>query len=360
MKKVYVVLSNGKIFEGEAFGADKEVIGELVFTTSMTGYVEALTDPSFFGQIVVGTFPMAGNYGVMEADMESGGSAVRGFVVREWCRQPSNFRMEGSIDAFMKKYGIAGVSNIDTRELTRIIRECGVMGAVICEKVTDDVIGRAAAFRITGAVAAVSTKEKKVFAPEGEVQYDVALIDYGTKRNIARELQKRACRVTLLPHDTPAEAILQGGYDGVMLSNGPGDPSENAESIAQLQKLIGQKPIFGICLGHQLLALAMGANTFKMKYGHRGANQPALDPATGKAYITSQNHGYAVDSDTLPEGARVSFVNANDLTCEGVDYPGQSAFSVQFHPEGCAGPRDSAALFDRFVAMMGGEADAEG
>ena len=355
VKKGYLVLSNGKVFEGERFGSESLAVGEIAFTTSMTGYIESLSDPSFYGQIVVGTFPLMGDYGVMEEDMESDKPYISGFIVRQWCEHPSNFRMQGTIDEFMKKHGIVGLCSIDTRELTRIIREYGVMGAAICDEVTEEIKKTVSEFSIKGAVEAVSTKEKKVFKPQGKEKYRVTLIDYGTKKNIVRELNKRGCKVTVVPYDTAAEDILDDAPDGIMLSNGPGDPSQNEYSIEQLRKLVGKKPIFGICLGHQILALAMGAKTFKMKYGHRGENQPALDPNTGKAYITSQNHGYAVDISCLPKCAYANYINANDMTCEGLEYPGLNAFSVQFHPEGCGGPKDSEELFDRFISMMGGE-----
>ena len=351
MSKAYLILEDGTVCEGEGFGAAAASVGELVFTTNMCGYIETLTDPSYWGQIVLQTFPLIGNYGVIEEDFE-GECAVRGYVVREWCRRPSNFRSQYDVDAFLKARGVPGICGVDTRELTRRIRERGVMNAMIAPEVPED-LSALRSYAVTGAVAAVSPRETTLHPALGEKKYDVTLIDYGAKANIVRELQKRGCAVKAVPADTPAEAILAGRPDGIVLSNGPGDPAENAGCIAELKKLLGRAPLFGICLGHQLTALAAGGRTVKLKYGHRGANQPAKDLAGGRTYITSQNHGYAVVADSVPGGVP-RWVNANDGTCEGIDYPGLNAFTVQFHPEACAGPRDTGFLFDRFIQMMGG------
>ncbi len=351
MKKGYLVLSNGMVFEGIRFGAEGDALGELVFTTGMTGYIETLTDPSYYGQIILFTFPLVGNYGIMEADFEGAGTAARGCVLREWCDTPSNFRCEYDLDTFLKKKGIPGLYGIDTRRITRIIREYGVMNAVICDQVPAD-LGFVRDYTITEAVRNVSTSDRFEAPAAGEARHKVTLIDYGTKYNIVRELQARGCDVTVVPCGTTAEEILAGNPDGIMLSNGPGDPAENVFAIAQLQKLVGKVPLFGICLGHQLLALANGGKTVKLKYGHRGANQPVEDLKTKKVYITSQNHGYAVTVDSLEGVGELRFINTNDQTCEGVDYPDKNAFSVQFHPEAHAGPQDTAFLFDRFIAMM--------
>ena len=350
MKKTYLVLQNGQVFEGFRFGAEGECLGELVFTTGMGGYLETLTDPSYFGQIVIQTFPLMGNYGVIPADFE-GVPRLKGYVVREWCPTPSNFRSEGDLDAFLKERGIPGLWGVDTRLLTRILRDEGVMNALICDRVPED-LSALGAYRVTDALAAVSREEKETFSPVGRVQHRVALLDYGMKRNILRELVNRGCEVTVYPASAPAEEILSGGCDGLMLSNGPGDPAENAFQIAQLRVLLGRLPLFGICLGHQLTALAAGGSTYQLKFGHRGVNQPVRVPGSHRTYITSQNHGYAV-SEGVPGGA-VSFVNANDGSCEGMDYPGLRAFTVQFHPEACAGPKDTAFLFDRFISLMEG------
>ena len=353
MDKAYLVLSDGTVFEGRAFGADAEAVGELVFTTGMCGYLETLTDESYAGQIVMQTYPLIGNYGVIPADFE-GECHARGYVVREWCGHPSNFRCEGDLDAFLRERGVPGIYGVDTRQLTRILRENGVMNAAICKTVPDD-LEPIRTYTVSGVVAECSCKEPYVCPAIGEKKHSVALLDYGAKRNIVRELQRRGCEVTVLPHDTPAETILAMAPDGLMLSNGPGDPQENIACIAELRKLAGRLPIFGICLGHQLLALAMGGTTVKLKYGHRGVNQPCRDLTGDRTYITSQNHGYAVVSESLEGIGRVIFANANDGTCEGVEYPGKRCFSVQFHPEACSGPLDTRFLFDRFIDMMGGE-----
>lgn len=353
MEKAYLVLENGTVFEGKAFGANTDTVGELVFTTGVVGYPETLTDPSYAGQIITQTYPLIGNYGVIPEDFE-GKCAARGYVVREWCDTPSNFRSQGDIDAFLKENNIPGICGIDTRQLTRILRENGVMNAAICRELPEDQTF-IKTYAVTGEVAACSCRQPALFPAAGEQKYRVALMDYGAKRNIVRELQKRGCEVIVLPQDTPAEEVLALSPDGVMLSNGPGDPEENTFCIEQIRKLVGKLPIFGICLGHQLLALAMGGRTTKLKYGHRGANQPVRDLTGTRTYITSQNHGYAVVSESLEGVGRVIFENANDHTCEGVEYPGKRCFSVQFHPEACAGPLDTAFLFDRFISMMGGE-----
>ena len=357
MKKRYLILEDGRTYEGTAFGGDAERVGELVFTTGMCGYIETLTDPSYYGQIVLQTFPLIGNYGIIPSDFE-GECRVSGYVVRELCDEPSNFRAEGTVDEFLRSKGVPGISGVDTRELTRIIREHGVMNAILCDTPPAS-LEAVKAFQIRDAVAHVTAKEIRTFPAVGEEKYRVALLDYGAKGNILRELCRRGCAVTLYPASTPAEVILEGGYDGVMLSNGPGDPAENLGPIGELRKLFGKLPMFGICLGHQLMALSQGGKTVKLKYGHRGANQPVRDLAGTRTYITSQNHGYAVVSESLKNG-RVRYIQANDKTCEGIDYPEDGAFSVQFHPEACSGPRDTAFLFDRFCGMMGGGAYAAG
>ncbi len=353
MKKGYLILQDGRVFEGVRFGAETDTVGELVFTTGMCGYIETLTDPSYAGQIVMQTYPLIGNYGIIREDFE-GACCVRGYVVREWCDAPSNFRTDCDLDTFLKEQGVPGLYGVDTRELTRIIREHGVMNAAICDEVPAD-LTPIETYAVTGVVEAVSCREASVHPAEGEERFRVSLLDYGAKRNIVRELQKRGCTVTVLPAGTSAEEILAADPDGVMLSNGPGDPAENVYQIEQIRKLLGKVPMFGICLGHQLTALAAGGSTYKLKYGHRGVNQPVRDMEGVRTYITSQNHGYAVDSDTVKLG-RVRFANANDGTCEGIDYPELKAFTVQFHPEACTGPKDTSFLFDRFVDLMkGGE-----
>ena len=353
MEKAYLVLSNGNVFEGLRFGADCDSVGELVFTTGMCGYIETITDPSYYGQIVMHTFPLIGNYGIIDEDFE-GKCEVRGYVVREWCTAPSNFRSQSDLSSFLKDNGVPGIYGVDTREITRIIRESGVMNAKICSSIPAE-LENIKVYSIVDAVKSVTRNEKEFFPAIGNEKFKVALIDYGAKNNITRELQKRGCSVTVYPYDVSMNEILDSGYDGIMLSNGPGDPEENIVSIKELKKAIGNIPIFGICLGHQLLALATGGKTMKLKYGHRGANQPVRDVNGTRTFITSQNHGYAVVSDSLEGIGRLSFVNANDNTCEGMDYPDKKAFSVQFHPEACSGPKDTSFLFDKFLDLMGGE-----
>ena len=356
MEKAYLVLENGRVFEGARIGAGGDGLGELVFTTGMTGYLETLTDPSYYGQIILQTFPLIGNYGVIPEDFE-GLSRARGYVVRELCGEPSNFRSEYPLDRFLKEHGIPGICGVDTRALTRMLREEGSMNACICAQPPED-LSALTAYRVQGAVAAVSTYTRESVPARGEEQRHVALMDYGAKHHIVEALTSRGCRVSILPHDSSAEDVLALRPDGLMLSNGPGDPADNVYEIDQLKKLIGRLPTFGICLGHQLAALAMGGETYKLKYGHRGANQPVKNLETGRTFISSQNHGYAVRSESLEGVARLSYVNANDLSCEGLDYPGRRCFTVQFHPEAHAGPLDNEFLFDRFVAMMGGKGHA--
>ncbi len=353
-RAAYLILENGTYFEGKAFGAEKETIGELVFTTAMTGYLETLTDPSYYGQVVIQTFPLIGNYGVIPSDFESKSPALKAYIVRNWCQAPSNFRCEGDLDTFLKSAGIPGLYDIDTRALTRIVREYGVMNCKLTY--TLDNLGQDVEeikpYKVTKAVSSTSTEKQEFFEAESPKRH-VVLIDYGAKHNIGRELVKRGCNLTVVPYNTSAEDILALKPDGIMLSNGPGDPQENVEAIETLKKLCEKKiPTFGICLGHQLLALSQGAKTEKLHYGHRGANQPAKELKTDKVYITSQNHGYAVINDSVPANAEVSFVNGNDGTCEGVTYKDMPAFSVQFHPEACGGPKDTAFLFDRFISMI--------
>lgn len=353
-KEIYICLENGQTFKGYSFGAESDVIGELVFTTGMGGYIETLTDPSYYGQIVMQTFPLIGNYGMISEDMESKKSYVSAYVVREKCDNPSNFRCEGTLEEFLKENNIVGVYGVDTREITKIIRESGVMNAQITTNPNKVDYEKIKEYKVTKAVESVST-HKPELSPSKEHKFNVVLLDYGAKKNIIRELNKRGCNVAVMPYNTKAEDILKLGVDGVMLSNGPGDPSENTEAVEELKKLIGKVPIFGICLGHQLLALAMGGETTKLKYGHRGVNQPVKNLETGRTYISSQNHGYAVVSESVEKnGGVIMYVNANDNTCEGVDYPDKMAFSVQFHPEACSGPHDTQFIFDKFIKMMGG------
>lgn len=353
-RTAYLILENGKVFKGKAFGAEKEVTGELVFTTAMTGYLETLTDPSYYGQVVVQTFPLIGNYGVIPSDFESKKPALAAYIVRNRCQEPSNFRCEGTLDTFLKDSDIPGLFDIDTRALTRIVREYGVMNCKLTytldnlEKDLSEIKG----YKVKNAVLSTTPSSNTQLKAENP-KYNVVLWHFGAKSNIARELVKKGCNVTIVPATATAQDILALNPQGLMLSNGPGDPEENTPIIAELKKLCDAKlPTFGICLGHQLLALSQGAKTEKLKYGHRGANQPAMDTETKRVYITSQNHGYAVVGSSLPENAVESFVNANDGTCEGVAYTNMPAFSVQFHPEACAGPLDTAFLFDKFIDLI--------
>ena len=346
----YLVLGNGSVFEGTRIGAPVDRIGELVFTTGMEGYLETLTDPSYYGQIVTQTFPLIGNYGVIEEDFE-GPSTLFGYIVRNLCDTPSNFRSAYPLNDYLVARGIPGLCGVDTREIVRITREEGVMNAMICDEIPSD-LSAIRAFRVENAVASVSGRDTGVYPAVGSTRCRVAMIDYGAKHNIIRSLQKRGCEVRVWTAFSAAEEILASDPDGIMLSNGPGDPAENTFCIEQLRKIIGHKPVFGICLGHQLAALALGGRTVKLKYGHRGGNQPVRDLYAGRTYITSQNHGYAVLSDSLKGVGRESFRNVNDGSCEGMDYPELNCFTVQFHPEAASGPRDTAILFDRFVQRM--------
>ena len=341
----YLILENGAVFEGESLGLRGETTGEIVFTTGMTGYLETLTDPSYYGQIVLQTFPLIGNYGIIPSDFESKSIRAKGYIVKHPCCTPSNFRSEGNLDMFLKERSIVGLCGIDTRALTRIIRENGVMnGKITTTPPTDADRSEATSYSVRNAVAAVSST---TVTKTGNGSRRVAMLDFGEKRRIAEALAARECTVYSFPHDTSVQTIMQIEPNGIMLSNGPGDPAAPAnsgivETIRSLQE--NGIPIFGICLGHQLLALANGYSTQKLKFGHRGANQPVKELATGRVYITSQNHGYTVVANDS------SFVNVNDGTCEGLDFG--TSFSVQFHPEACGGPLDTAFLFDRFIERM--------
>ncbi|MCR4644869.1 MAG: carbamoyl phosphate synthase small subunit [Oscillospiraceae bacterium] len=353
----WLVLADGQVFRGRSFGVKGTVIGEVVFTTGMTGYQETLTDPSYFGQIVTQTFPLIGNYGVNSQDFESAQSYVSGYIVREWCNAPSNFRSEDSIDHFLKRLNIIGLWGIDTRRLTRTLREAGVMnGAITTEDPAagmDSLLSEIRAYAVRNAVASVTGTEVRTYTPEN-VKYRVVLLDFGYKRYIRKSLMNRGCEVIVVPADATAEQIKSLDPDGIMLSNGPGDPAENTQIIENLREIAKLGiPMFGICLGHQLMALAMGARTEKLKYGHRGANQPVIDLVSGKTYVTSQNHGYAVVGESLDTAVgAVSHINANDKTCEGIRYTAVNCFTVQFHPEAHGGPLDTAYLFDDFTSRM--------
>ncbi len=390
--KAYLILEDGTVFEGTHFGAEKEVISEIVFNTSMAGYLEVLTDPSYAGQAVCMTYPLIGNYGVCYEDMESRQAWPDGFIVREVAEHPSNFRCDCTLQQFMEEQGIPGITGIDTRQLTRILREKGTMNGCITTNENfsiDELTPKMKAYttgkvveKVTchekytvmgskdlsenGPVSGLSIFDKEAFE-KGEREkrpslvtelngagLKVALFDFGAKKNIAASLAARGCDVTIYPALTKAEEILADKPDGIMLSNGPGDPKDCGPIIDEIKKLYDSDiPIFAICLGHQLMALATGADTHKLKYGHRGGNHPVKDLATGRVYISSQNHGYVVDTDKLDEKTAVpAFINVNDGTNEGLKYTGKNIFTVQFHPEACPGPQDSGYLFDRFIKMM--------
>ncbi len=356
-KPAYLLLADGSIYEGVSIGKEGTTVGEAVFATAMVGYQELLTDPSYFGQIVIQTFPLIGNYGVNSADPESDRCYLSGYIVREWCEIPSNFRCEGDVDGYLRAQNVVGIADVDTRSLTRKIREVGVMNAVITTENAyekkEELLERLRGYSVKQAIESTSCKQMQKFSCE-HPKYHVALFDFGYKHNIRRELLKRGCTVTVVPCKTTAQEIADLGVDGIMLSNGPGDPADNPEIIANLKEVAKLGiPIFGICMGHQLFALANGAKTIKLKYGHRGANQPVKDLKHGRTYITSQNHGYAVISDSIdPKVGEISHVNVNDNTCEGVRYKAFPAFTVQFHPEAAAGPHDTAYLFEEFLGMM--------
>ncbi len=362
--KTYLILEDGTRFTGKSIGSRREAVSEIVFNTSMTGYLEVLTDPSYAGQAVVMTYPLIGNYGICREDMESKEASPDGFIVRELARLGSNFRNNQSIQDFLLEQDIPGIEGIDTRALTKILREQGTMNGMITTDGDIDqesAIRKIKAYTVQRVVDRVTTREILSYKP-GDLGTDekvpvtrkVAVLDVGTKYNIARCLLKRGCHVTIYPAHTRAEDILLSGPDGIMLTNGPGDPKECQDIIEEIKKLYqSDVPIFAICLGHQLMALASGCDTEKMKYGHRGANHPVKDLETGKVYISSQNHGYVVKRDSIPENvADTAYVNVNDGTVEGLKYRDKRILTVQFHPEACAGPRDSEELFDRFIKMM--------
>ena len=353
--KAFLILEDGTVFTGTSIGSAREMISEIVFNTSMTGYLEVLTDPSYAGQAVVMTYPLIGNYGVTP-DMESKKAWPDGYIVRELSRMPSNFRCTGTLEDFLKEQDIPGIAGVDTRALTKILREKGTMNGMITTDENydlEEILPKLKAYTVGDVVSKVTCKEKYVLPGDG---YKVALMDFGAKNNIAKSLVQRGCEVHVYPADATAEEIISSNPDGIMLSNGPGDPETCVSIIEEIRKLYHTDiPIFAICLGHQLMALANGAKTYKLKYGHRGGNHPVKDLSSGRVYISSQNHGYAVDYDTVDKSiAEEAFVNVNDGTNEGLTYTGKRIFTVQFHPEACPGPQDSGYLFDRFLDMMKG------
>ncbi len=356
----FLILEDGHVFKGKSFGAQKEVICEVVFNTSMTGYLEVLTDPSYQGQGVVMTYPLIGNYGVCLEDVESERPWHSAFIVREISRTSSNFRREEDLEQYLIDNDIPGVCGVDTRAITKILREDGCMGGMITTNPDynlDEILPKLKAYRVTNAVKTVTRQKKTHVKGNGP---KVALLDLGTKNNIVKSLNKRGCDVTVYPAFTSAEEILADQPDGIMLSNGPGDPKECTEIIKEIKKLYDSDvPIFAICLGHQLMALATGADTEKMRWGHRGGNHPVKDLSSGRVYISSQNHGYVIKRESIPEDvAEVSFINVNDRTIEGLNYKNKKIRTVQFHPEACPGPQDTAYLFDEFLDVMKGAKNA--
>ncbi|MBO5196195.1 MAG: glutamine-hydrolyzing carbamoyl-phosphate synthase small subunit [Clostridia bacterium] len=350
MKKAYLILEGGRIFEGYGFGAETASCGELVFNTSVVGYLEAITEPAYRGQILLQTFPLIGNYGVIPSDF-NGECTISGYVVREWCDNPSNFRCEGNLDDYLKSVGVPGIWGVDTRELTRLIRENGEMKAMIAPEVPAD-FSILESYKAVDLVASVSTKEKKVYEAKGEKKYSVTLVDYGTRKAVIEDLTKLGCEVTVVPYNTKAADILAANPDAVILSEGPGDPKANPEAIEEIKALLGKTVIFGIGLGHQMLALANGCDTYKMNHGHRGGNQPVSEKFGTHTWITTQNHSYAVDSTSVKAPAVVTMENTNDKTCEGIEYEGLKAFSVQFAPETAWVPLTPNALYEKLINLM--------
>ncbi len=367
--KALIALEDGRIFEGKTFTGNGEVSGEMVFNTSMSGYQEVLTDPSYRGQIVTMTYPLIGNYGVNQEDMESHRIHPDAFIVKEYNAIPSNFRATATLADFLAEYGIIGIEGVDTRALTKHLRTAGAMKGVISTidldpaslvakaQASPGLLGRDLVREVTCAAPYGWADNRPVpgtnFTSAGPGRYKVVVFDYGLKFNQARLLAERGCRVQIVPATTSAAEVLAMEPDGIFLSNGPGDPAAIEGVVENIRALLGQKPIFGICLGHQILGLAYGGRTYKLKFGHRGANQPVKDLLTGKIEITSQNHGFCVDLETLnTDEVELTHINLNDNSCEGMRHRKYPAFSVQYHPENAPGPHDSEYLFDRFIEML--------
>lgn len=350
-KKVYLTLQNGDVFQGYRFGADGNVTGELVFSTGMVGYVETLTDPESYGQMIVQTFPLVGNYGVMRSDMESKKVWASAFIVREKCDAPSNFRMEETLDEYLQKEGVVGVYGVDTRQLTKILREEGAMNARISDKpLTDEEWDDLIEYSVKEGIKTVAPTEKTIYERENAT-HTITLWNFGAKRSQIENLLERGCRVISMPPSSTAEEILDENGDGVMLVGGAGDPAESGGYVEEIKKLLGKTPVFGVGHGHLLLGMAFGAETVKQKHGHRGSNQPVRCKETGKVYISSQNHGYTLWEESIKQGA-ISFVSLNDGSCEGMDYDEYKAFGVQFDPESCNVAEEENPLYAKFFALM--------
>ncbi|MBQ2751914.1 MAG: glutamine-hydrolyzing carbamoyl-phosphate synthase small subunit [Oscillospiraceae bacterium] len=358
-QKAWLMLADGTVYEGSSFGAAGTAIGEVVCTTAVTGCQEILTDPSYCGQITVQTFPLIGNYGTNDDDAESDDIFMKGYIVREWCDSPSNFRAKERIDNYLKEHNTIGLFDIDTRALTRKLRVNGVMnGLITTEPITEEnrekLLAAVKAYHVAGVVDSVTVKKNKLYPAHGTRKHRVAMMDFGYKRNLRENLRALGCDVIVVPARITAAELAQLKVDGIVLSNGPGDPAENVEVIGNVKDIMALgTPIMGVCLGHQLLALANGFKTEKMGFGHRGGNQPVIDLASDRTYVTSQNHGYDVVIDSIDASvAKISHVNANDKSCEGLEYIGVPAFSVQFHPAITDCPVDTSYIYDKFIKMM--------
>ncbi len=357
-KKAILVLEDGRTFRGESFGAEGESFGEMVFNTSMTGYQEILTDPSYAGQIVCMTYPLIGNYGVNEEDTESRRPWVEGFVVRESSKISSNWRSTESLDSFLKRHKIVGIEHIDTRALVRHIRDKGAMRAGISsvdldEKSLLEKVLASPEMKNRELASSVTVEDSFIYESKGKEKFHVVAFDFGVKTNSLREFAKFGCRITVVPAETSAEKVLELKPDGIFLSNGPGDPASMQKVIDEIKKLTeANVPMFGICLGHQILGQTFGGKTYKLKFGHRGGNQPIKDLTTGRIEIASHNHGFAVEAENLPDNIEITHINLNDQTVAGLRHKKLPIFSVQYHPESAPGPHDSAYLFRRFIELM--------
>lgn len=355
MEKAYLILETGEIFEGTGFGAISDSIGELVFHTGVVGYVETLTDPNYFGQTLLFTFPQLGNYGIVPIDRENSKCYVKGVVAHEWCKEPSNFRCMGDIDEFLKQQGVPGIYGIDTRRLTQIVRDHGTMNAMIVNKVPENMLSDLHNYKVTGAVEATSIVEPAVFMPKTQADHQVVLLDLGAPAALVQELTDRGCQVTVLPYNSTAQQMLDCKPDGIVLSGGPGNPADYPEIVREVAQVMGKVPMYAVGLGHQILALAAGGKTEALKFGHHGSNHPVKNLKTGRSYITAQNHNYFVDAQSMEgTGGEVSYVSLNDRSCEGLEYPAMQAFSLQFTPAYSGSRRDMENVYDRFVEMMGG------
>ena len=350
MKKMYIVLEDGHIFEGKGYGAEGSVIGELAFTTGVVGYIETLTDAAYYGQVVLQTFPLIGNYGIINEDTNGTKPVIKGYIAREICDMPSNFRCDGDLEDYLKENGIVAVCDVDTRELTKLIRENGSMNVCITENPADVDLEALKAYEIKDALAAVASGKKGYFEAEA-AEYSVAMIDCGATANAIEKLTEKGCSVTVYPYNTKAAEILDGSFDGVVITNGPGNPADNTDLINEIKELMANKTVFGFGLGHQLMALANGGQTSKMKFGHRGGSVPVRNAVDGKVFATHQNHGYVVSA--IPATAKALFTNVSDNSNEGLEYA--NAFSIQFTPDCFSASVDTDKIYDKFISLMGGD-----